>query len=59
MTSKSQKAAVNKYDKKNCTRISLKLNRNTDADILKVVDQENNKQGFIKKAIRFWLQFNK
>ena len=40
-----------KYDDKNCMRISLKLNYNTDADIIEKVDI-NNKQASIKKLIR-------
>lgn len=40
-----------KYDDKNCMRISLKLNYNTDADIIDKIDM-NNKQASIKKWIR-------
>jgi len=40
-----------KYDDKNTIRISLKLNINTDKDIIDKIDP-NNKQTSIKKLIR-------
>lgn len=52
MTTDAQKAATAKYDKDNTKRISLKLNLNTDADILKKLNSEKNVQGYIKKLIR-------
>lgn len=51
MTTDAQKAATAKYDKDNTKRLSLKLNLNTDADILKKLDSEKNVQGYIKKLI--------
>ena len=44
--------AVAKYDAKNAVVITLKLNRGTDADILERLEQEGNRQGFIKGLIR-------
>ena len=41
----------NRYDEKNTLKISLKLNKEHDADIIKNIDS-NNKQGSIKKLIR-------
>ena len=41
-----------KYDKKNTKQIRLKLNVNTDADILEHLSKVNNKQGYIKSLIR-------
>lgn len=41
-----------KYDKNNTTRIALKLNLNTDKDILSYLDRTGNKQGTIKQALR-------
>lgn len=41
-----------RYDKKNTTRVALKLNINTDSDILDRLNDEPNKQGYIKKLIR-------
>lgn len=41
-----------KYDAENTKFIGLKLNKNTDADILEHLEQCNNKQGEIKALIR-------
>jgi hypothetical protein len=41
-----------KYDKNNTTRVQLKLNNKTDADILAYLDSVDNKQGTIKQLIR-------
>lgn len=41
-----------KYDKANTKQIKLKLNTNTDADILEYLDKVDNKQGTIKHLIR-------
>jgi hypothetical protein len=43
---------IKEYDRKNCRQLCLKLNRRTDADILAVLDQLENKQGYIKALIR-------
>lgn len=40
------------YDKRATRQIILKLNRNTDADILQILDAQENRQGYIKKLIR-------
>ncbi len=41
-----------KYDKKNCKPVYLKLNKKTDKDILEKLDSVESKQGYIKKLIR-------
>jgi hypothetical protein len=41
-----------KYDENNTTRVQLKLNNKTDADILAYLDSVENKQGTIKQLIR-------
>lgn len=41
-----------KYDENNTTRVQLKLNNKTDADILAYLDSVDNKQGTIKQLIR-------
>lgn len=41
-----------KYDKANTKKYILKLNINTDKDIIKCLDKQKNKQGFIKRLIR-------
>lgn len=40
-----------RYDEKNCIRISLKLNKKTDSDIIEKIDM-NHKQRSIKELIR-------
>lgn len=49
---KKATAAQQKYDAKNSMRISLKLNKGTDADIIEEVNRASNKQGRIKELIR-------
>ena len=52
---------IGKYDaqtewaKSNTTFIGLKLNNNTDKDILDWLTDQPSKQGAIKQAIRFYL----
>ena len=41
-----------KYDKANTRRVYIKLNKNTDSDILAYLDSKSNKQGYIKELIR-------
>lgn len=44
--------ATAEYDKMNCTRINLKLNNKTDADIIRKLEGVENMQGYIKSLIR-------
>ena len=48
----AQKRARLKYEAKNTVQVKMKLNTNTDADILKKLDSVPNKQGYIKQLIR-------
>ena len=48
----AQKRAREKYEAKATVQIKMKLNRNTDADILAKLDSVDNKQGYIKELIR-------
>ena len=41
-----------KYDKENTTKVTIKLNHKTDADILEYLNTFDNKQGTIKNLIR-------
>ena len=52
MTTESAKAAKAKYDAKTARYISLKLNINTDKDILQRLGAEMNVQAYIKRLIR-------
>lgn len=53
----ANKQSINqaKYDRENVVKISLKLHKRNDKDILEKVDP-NNKQGSIKKLIRRGLE---
>ncbi len=48
----AQKRARKKYEKKTKVQVLLKLNRNTDKDILAKLERVSNKQGYIKQLIR-------
>lgn len=52
MTTDAQKRASAKYDRKNTKQLMLKLNVNTDSDILNWLEDQPNKQGYIKDLIR-------
>lgn len=52
MASEAMKRGIAKYDAANTVQIKLKLNKKTDADILKRLDEIGNKQGYIKALIR-------
>lgn len=47
-----QSQASIKYDKNNTKRIFIKLNINSDKDILEYLETKSNKQGYIKELIR-------
>lgn len=51
----AQKKATAKYDKNNTRIYSLKLNTNTDKEIIEVLDNTGNVQGFIKGLIREYI----
>ena len=40
------------YDRKNTKLIGMKLNKNTDADILAFLEKQENIQGYLKRLIR-------
>ena len=52
MTSEAKMRSNAKYDRNHTTNIHLKLNKKTDADILKRLRHVANKQGYIKALIR-------
>lgn len=52
MVSEAKRKANAKSDKKNARYISMKLNRNTDRDILDFIDSLPNKNGYFKNLIR-------
>lgn len=56
MNKKSEAQA--RYDSANTIRVALKLNKKTDADIISKLNQQESKQGYIKKLIRADLRKN-
>ena len=52
MASEAQRRAGKKYDQENTVVFTIKLNKKTDADIIKELTRQANKQGFIKDLIR-------
>ena len=45
------KAAQERYDRENTVFVGLKLNKKTDADIIALLENSDNKQGTIKKIL--------
>jgi NADH:ubiquinone oxidoreductase subunit E len=52
MATDAQIKAQAKYDAENTRQVHLKLNRNTDKDVLEKLDEVQSKQGYIKRLIR-------
>lgn len=52
MISDAKKKANARYDSTHTRQITLKLNLQTDKDILDRLDEVENKQGYIKQLIR-------
>lgn len=45
--------AINKFNREKTTRVTVRLNKNTDADILAYLETiSESKQGYIKRLIR-------
>lgn len=51
--------AIAKYDAKTAAYFSLKMNRNTDSDIIEWLASKSNKQGYLKDLIRADMDKNK
>lgn len=47
-----QKSYVDQYQRANIIQVLIKLNRKTDGDIIKALEQVTNRQGYIKELIR-------
>ncbi len=52
MVTEAKKRANSKYDKVHTQSVILKLNKQTDADVLAMLDSKDNRQGYIKELIR-------
>lgn len=50
--SKAQIKAANKFNKEKTKCIQIRLNKNTDADILEQLEKVPSKMGYIKQLIR-------
>ena len=52
-TSKAARlAATARYEKKNIIRVTVKLNRKYDGDIIELLDGKDNVSGYIKELLR-------
>ena len=52
MVSDAKKAAKARYDAKTAYKVSLKLNTNTDADLIELLQSQPHVQGVLKELIR-------
>lgn len=52
MTTEAQKKATAKYQKTNTKLYTIRLNLNTDADVIEKLSRVDSKQGYIKALIR-------
>ena len=52
MTTKAQSRASAKYDKAHTKGVYLKLNKETDKDIIEYLEEVGNVQGYIKNLIK-------
>ena len=59
MASEAKLKANEKYLKANTKIVSLRLNYNTDKDIIKKLDEVDSKMGYIKELIRKDMQTQK
>ena len=49
----------NEWNKKNTTMVAIKLNHNTDSDIIEQLEKQPSKMGYIKQLIRDDIQKHK
>lgn len=59
MASEAKIRANNKSNKRNTKTICVRLSFNTDADIIKKLDEVSSKMGYIKELIRKDMQTKK
>ena len=58
MTKESTIKAINKFNKEKTKLVNVRLNINTDADILEKLENVDSKMGYIKRLIREDIQKN-
>ena len=51
MSTDAQKRASNKYNKENTVQYCIRLNKHTDAKVIKKLDEQDNKTAYIKSLI--------
>ena len=51
MATDAQREAVKRYDAKNTRQFHLKLNKNTDAELIAQLEKQENIQAYIKDLI--------
>lgn len=56
MPNEAKNRAVKKWQKENATRITFRLYRNTDADIIDYLETVESKQGVMKRALREFMK---
>lgn len=54
MVSEAQKRAQERYDAQNTVRVTIKLNKTTDAELIEMLEKAPSKQGLIREALRAW-----
>lgn len=47
-----QQTYIDQYQRENIVRVTVKLNKRTDDDIIKALERVDNRQGYIKGLIR-------
>lgn len=52
MATEAQGRASTRYNKANTTQVLLRLNLNTERDIIEALDAQPSKAGYIKRLIR-------
>lgn len=52
MASEAQKRASARYEAKNVTQFKIKLNKNTEQDIIQRLEEVEHKQTYVKALIR-------
>lgn len=52
MKTEARKRQNTEWKKANAVRVSIRLYKNTDADLLAFLDTVDNKQGLIKRLLR-------
>lgn len=50
--SEAQLRAQAKYDARETVQFKMKLNKKTDADVIQRLEEQPNKQGYVKRLIR-------